>query len=426
MLTAGPDARGQSAIGCAACTDTKTSVVEKVFVMKSLSKSLLALVVVGGAATLVACGGGGGSSDSTTPMGTLKVALTDAPACGFDHVNVTIQKVRVHQSATAVDTDAGWSEIVLNPAQRVDLLTLTNGVLSDLGQTPLPAGHYSQMRLVLAANDSTNALANSVVPTGGPEVALTTPSAQQTGLKLNVNIDIAANQLADFVLDFNACKSVVHAGASGKYLLKPVIAVTPNYVSGVSGYVNAASAPAGTTISVQQAGVVVKATTPDSTGKFVLEPVAPGTYDFVVVAPGMAPSVITGVPVASSTVTVLNSATTPLAFTLAADGTAAGTVTSATTPIDAAVEASQTLANGDVIDMGDTSADASTGAYSLTLAASAPLVSAYVATPGSFAFAADATAGATYTLHATSAGVAKTAGPLTVTSGATATTNFSF
>jgi len=46
-------------------------------------------------------------------------------------------------------------------------------------------------------------------------------------------------------------------------------------------------------------------------------------------------------------------------------------------------------------DMGDTSADASTGAYSLTLTASSPLVSAYVAAPGTFAFATDATAGAT-------------------------------
>lgn len=390
--------------------------------MKTWTKSLLAIGIVGATAALVACGGGGDSS--TTPMGTLNLGLTDAPACGFDHVNVTIQKVRVNQSATAADTDAGWSEIVLNPAQRVDLLTLSNGVLSNLGQTPLPAGHYTQLALVLAANDSTNAFANSVVPTGGSEMALTTPSGQQTGLKLNVDIDIAANQLADFVLDFNACKSIVHAGASGKYLLKPVIKVTPNYVSGVSGY--AASAPAGTVVSVQQAGVVVKSTTPDSTGKFVLEPVAPGTYDFVVTSPGYATSVITGVPVTASTVTVLNSTTTPLTFTVAADGTAAGSITTATTPIDAAIDATQTLANGDVIDMADASVDASTGAYSLTLAASAPLVSAYVAAPGSFAFAADATAGVTYTLHATSGGVAKTTGPVIATSGTTVTTNFSF
>ena len=82
--------------------------------------------------------GGGGSSISDN--GTLRLALTDAPACGYDHVYVTVQKVRVHKSASAGDNDAGWSEVVLNPAQRIDLLSLTNGVLADLGQTPLPAG----------------------------------------------------------------------------------------------------------------------------------------------------------------------------------------------------------------------------------------------------------------------------------------------
>ena len=47
------------------------------------------------------------------------------------------------------------------------------------GQTQLPAGKYTQLRLVLAANDATHPFANSVVPSGGSEVALTTPSGQQ-------------------------------------------------------------------------------------------------------------------------------------------------------------------------------------------------------------------------------------------------------
>ena len=79
------------------------------------------------AALLAACGGGG--SSSTTGAGTLRVALTDAPACGYDEVNVTVEKVRVHQSSSAGDGDGGWSEVVLNPARKVNLLDLTNGVL---------------------------------------------------------------------------------------------------------------------------------------------------------------------------------------------------------------------------------------------------------------------------------------------------------
>jgi hypothetical protein len=41
-------------------------------------------------------------------------------------------------------------------------------------------------------------------------------------------------------------------------------------------------------------------------------------------------------------------------------------------------------------------------------------------------FAADATAGSAYTLNAESGGVLQTAGPLTVGTGTTVTTNFAF
>lgn len=80
----------------------------------------------------VSCGGGGGIGGTGSPA-TLKLALTDAPSCGFDAVNITVQKVRVHQVSTALDTDSGWSEIVLAPARRLNLLNLTNGVLEELG-----------------------------------------------------------------------------------------------------------------------------------------------------------------------------------------------------------------------------------------------------------------------------------------------------
>lgn len=185
-------------------------------------------------ASLAACGGGGSSGMDNSngsvvgsDTGTLRLALTDAPACGFDAVNVTIQKVRVNKSDSASDADNGWSEIVLNPAKRVNLLNLTNGVLEELGQTLLPTGKYTQLRLVLAENDSTHPFANSVFPTGKTEVALQTPSAQQSGLKTNIDINVATNQQADFVMDLDACQSVIAAGGSGNYILKPILSVRP-------------------------------------------------------------------------------------------------------------------------------------------------------------------------------------------------------
>ena len=220
---------------------------------------------------VVACGGGTQSADN----GSVRFALTDAPSCGYDSVNVTVQKVRIHQSATAAETDGGWSEVTLNPTKRVDLLTLTNGVLSELGQTTLPTGKYTQIRFVLARNGEGGAgpLANSIVPTGGVETALKTPSGQQSGIKANVNVDVASNKTIDLVIDFDACKSIVSAGNSGQYILKPVINVIPRYISGVSGSVDTSLVSATTSVSVQQTGVVVRSTSPDSTGKFLLQPV---------------------------------------------------------------------------------------------------------------------------------------------------------
>lgn len=41
-------------------------------------------------------GAGGGGGSGSVQAGVLSVSLTDAPACGFDEVNVTVSRVRVH------------------------------------------------------------------------------------------------------------------------------------------------------------------------------------------------------------------------------------------------------------------------------------------------------------------------------------------
>lgn len=394
--------------------------------VRNLKLTLGGIAVAG----LAACGGGG------TETGTLKLALTDAPACGYDSVNVTIEKVRVHQSDSAGDSDSGWSEIVLSPALSVDLLALQNGALAELGQVTLPTGRYNQMRLVLADNQGASPLANWVrLSSDQSVVALKTPSGQQSGVKAKqFNIDIAANQLANFVIDFDACKSVVIAGSSGQYLLKPQLTVMARLISGVTGFVAPALASTGfTNLSLQQGGVVVKATAPDSTGMFMLQPVLPGSYTLVMTAPERSTSVVTNVVVAADTVTTVNTALTALDPAVSASGTVTGSATPVTETEVPLVRVLQPLTpaltggTATTVEVAGRFVDASTGSYSYPLVVNAPLIAPYVALPGALAFTPDAAAAGNYTLSASLTGFAdQTTVLLPLTTGATLSTSFTF
>ena len=367
---------------------------------------ILAAAMTAALPLIPGCGGGGGIGGTANDFGTMHLSITDAPACGYDAVHVTIDKVRVHQGSAAVDADGGWSEVVLAPAKRIDLLMLTNGVLEELGQTALPAGKYTQMRLVLASNSGGNPLANSVTPTGAAETALTTPSAQQSGIKLNVDIDIVAGKVADFVIDFDACKSVVKRGNSGQYNLKPVVTVVPVLSDAglrVVGYVAPSIAGVTTNVSVQFNGLPVKATIPDVTGKFVLYPVPTGSYDLVVTSAGHVTAVMTGVPVISTAYTYVNSAALPIAPALTAMRPVTGTVAPAT----ATVRAMQAFIGGPAIEVAWAAVDATSGAFEFSLPINAPVKTVYVSNPLSLNFVADAGAAGQYSLEAASNAVTK-------------------
>ncbi len=366
-----------------------------------LMASLLAMFVVG-------CGGGGGSSDAAPASGTLGVSMTDSPSCGFDKVNVTVVKVRVHQSSTAADTDAGWTDIVLSPAQKIDLLSLNNGVLFNLGETPLAAGHYTQLRLVLDPNTAVG-LANSVVPTGGVETALVTPSAVQSGIKLINQFDVAAGERVDLLLDFDACKSVVKRG-NGTYALKPVIKVIPFVPNGIKGFVDTALLGMGVMVTAQQNGVIVQTTAPNAlTGEFFLARLPVGNYDVVVTANGRATAVIAAVPVAttSSIVNVSNNVT-PITMPVSATHNVSGTAllnppSSTEIPY---VAAKQTFGAAPIVTVKFVAADDSTttlGAYALTLPVGAPLFAPYSATLP-IVLVAQATMAGKYAIEATANG----------------------
>lgn len=373
------------------------------------SKPLACAAALGSALLLAACGGGGGGGSvaTTVPEGTVRLALTDAPSCGYDHVYVTVERVRMHKSDGAADSEGGWEEIVLATPKRLDLLELTNGTLEELGQTDVPAGTYSQIRLVLAANTGANPLANSVHPTGGAEVPLKTPSAQQSGLKLKARFDVEADGLADLVLDFDACRSIVTAGGSGGYNLKPVLSLSKRLQTGIQGYVSTTMTLNGTTVSAQQNGVVMRSTVPDTTGKFVLPFLAAGNYDVVITSEGRATAVLTSVPVSATTTTVNGTATAflpPTATMRQITGTASTGTGTATLVTTADVRATQQLTGGPTIQVTAKPVDAVAATYTLSVPAGAPVKAAFVAgsTP---TFVADAPVAGKYKVQGSAEGV---------------------
>lgn len=360
------------------------------------STSLLASLLLGSALALSGC-----NSDDGAGTGTLNVALTDAPGCGYDHVHVTVDRVRVHASTTAGDNAAGWHEVVLPTPKRIDLLTLTNGVLMELGQTALPAGRYEQVRLVLLPNVGSNPLRNSIVPSGGSEQALATPSAAQSGYKVVGNFSVGANEIVDLVLDFDACRSIVQKG-NGGYSLKPVVSATVQAISGsIVGHVDAADA--GATVYAERNGQLVKGTVADSSGRFVLAPVlqsgSDGHYDVVIARTGDTTTIIRSVPVVAAAATTLSTSTAPFVLAPSPVRTGSGTVTPASAEVS--IEAVQAVAGGSYV-IATTNAASDTGAYVMPLSNAAPLVGNYTGVLP-VGLAPDAAAAGRYSLRATTA-----------------------
>ncbi|HVB49736.1 MAG TPA: DUF4382 domain-containing protein [Burkholderiales bacterium] len=375
-------------------------------------------------ALLVGCGGGGGGGGGDT--GTLGVSLTDSPACGFDAVNVTVIKVRANQSSSASDTDTGWTDITLNPARKINLLNLNNGVLDSLGETALAAGHYTQLRLVLDPNTAVG-LANSVVPSGGVETALVTPSAVQSGIKLVDDFDVASGQRVDLALDFDACKSIVKRG-NGTYALKPVIKVVPFVLNGIDGFVDTALLGSDVMVTAQQDGAIVQSSAPNSqTGEFFLARLAPGDYDVALTADGHATAVITTVPVASTTSVVdVSVAGAPITLPVSATHVVSGTeVLNPTSSTDVAYAAAkQTFGTAPIVTVKFAAADDSgSGAYSLTLPIGAPLLGQFGTGALPIALAAQSALAGQYTVEASATGY-QTQSVSTNISAADATQNF--
>ncbi len=172
---------------------------------------------------LQGCSGGGSGTGDT---GTLKVTLTDRQSDSFANVFISIKEVRIVPAGleNAVDTDSRLPVVVTyDTPHSVDILTL-HFQQEILGTITLAAGTYNQVRLILAPNPSgqgsapVNYLTLRTAPT--VKIPLTTPSAQQSGLKVLGRFQVTPGIINAIILDFDPNTAIVARG-NGDYNLKP-------------------------------------------------------------------------------------------------------------------------------------------------------------------------------------------------------------
>lgn len=220
----------------------------------------------------------------------LQVYLTDAPG-DYQEVNIDIEGVEIHTSDEA--TDKGWKALDVNEGV-YSLLELTNGLDTLLGEIEIPAGKISQIRLILG-DDNT-------VTVDDQTYELSTPSAQQSGLKLQVHETLAEGITYKILLDFDVARSIVQTG-SDQYKLKPVIrAITEAQDGAIKGQVT----PVEATPAVY---AIIGADTLGSAycneqGEFMIRGLAEGSY-LVSFQPktGYAGKVVENIPVQLGSVT---------------------------------------------------------------------------------------------------------------------------
>ncbi|PHS02308.1 MAG: carbohydrate-binding protein [Leeuwenhoekiella sp.] len=226
------------------------------------------------------CSDDSNSSDRGTAG--MSVRLVDGPG-DYDHVYIDVEAVVVKYNEDLDDIDDAIDdddferdeyELLVDP-EIYDLLELTGGTYALLADEDIPAGAISQIRLILGSD-------NTVV-VDGETYPLQTPSAQQSGLKVQFNQTLEAGVFYTVVLDFDVDKSIVTQG-NGGYSLKPVIRATAIEATGaISGKVTTVegmeviAASVSTLIGDNEVNTYINAE-----GDFELVGLPEGTYDLTV------------------------------------------------------------------------------------------------------------------------------------------------
>ena len=206
--------------------------------MKNFHK-LIAFVLSLTLMTLISgCGGGGDTATTSAPTGTLSLSMTDAPP----QLEGNVTEVNIAVIGIEYNYEGNWTTAEDFEPQTFNLLELQNGKSLHMGDMILPAGHYSELRFILAAptkDTVAEVKANpdcNITYADGSSVPLFVPSGGQSGYKGKGAFDITADAKIAVTADFDLYKSIVVTGKSEKntkYILKPVIRLVVTELSGM-------------------------------------------------------------------------------------------------------------------------------------------------------------------------------------------------
>ena len=230
-----------------------------------MKRNILLLIIIITISLIAGCSDDNVTS-SESDMGTLRVLLTDATAA-YDAVNVIFSEVSVHFGDEGYDEDLFSNWIVISDKVQIfDLLTLSNGATSLLGEKTLVEGHYTQLRLNLT---------DAEVVVDGTPYKLDVPSRY---LKFVSGFDIEAETPMELIVDFDAARSIHRTGHNGDYKLKPTIRIIKkNETGSISGTVlNYSNLPIA--YAIAGADTITSTLVNSDNGRFTLAFLPVGTY----------------------------------------------------------------------------------------------------------------------------------------------------
>jgi hypothetical protein len=175
--------------------------------------------------------GGGSNGGGSNGSGTLAINITDSPFSDAKALLVTFSEVKVHSA----DNDSWQTIPFTSGSSRTCDLKKLQGPTDVLGIGTLPAGHYTQVRLVVSSaniyfDNATGgaACAASIAAPAGKSAPVDVPSGE---VILNRQFTIASGATT-MLLDFKGDQSVKATGSGNgngnsttKYIMTPVIAV---------------------------------------------------------------------------------------------------------------------------------------------------------------------------------------------------------